>query len=80
VPTRLGVAQGDLVLEVGYDSDCDEELRTAIKAITGVTTAAMTDVLGSDSSDSTWFNNLFISTGVNTFSGITYGVYVTGLT
>jgi hypothetical protein len=35
VPTRLGVAQGDLVLEVGYDSDCDEELRSAIKSITG---------------------------------------------
>jgi len=53
---------------------------SAIAAITGVTTAAMTDVLGSDSSDSTWFNDLFMSTGVNTFSGITYGVYVTGLT
>ena len=35
MPTRLGVAQGDLVLEVGYDSDCDEELRGAIKSITG---------------------------------------------
>ena len=35
MPSRLGVAQGDLVLEVGYDVDCDEELRAAIKAITG---------------------------------------------
>lgn len=53
---------------------------TTISTITGVTTAAMTDVLGSTTSDSTWLNNLFVSTGVNTFSGITYGVYVTGLT
>ena len=35
MPSRLGVAKGDLVLEVGYDVDCDEELRAAIKAITG---------------------------------------------
>ena len=35
MPSRLGVASGDLVLEVGYDVDCDEELRAAIKAITG---------------------------------------------
>ena len=35
MPSRLGVAKGDLVLEVGYDVDCDEELRVAIKAITG---------------------------------------------
>ena len=42
MPTRLGVAKGDLVLEVGYDVDCDEELRSAIKTITG------TDFLGSD--------------------------------
>ena len=35
MPSRLGVASGDLVLEVGYDSDCDEELRGAIKSITG---------------------------------------------
>jgi len=53
---------------------------TTISTITGVTTAAMTDVLNSTTSDSTWLNNLFVSTGVNTFSGITYGVYVTGLT
>lgn len=42
MPSRLGVAQGDLVLEVGYDVDCDDELRAAIQAITG------TDFLGSD--------------------------------
>ena len=42
MPTRLGVAKGDLVLEVGYDVDCDEELRSGIKAITG------TDFLGND--------------------------------
>ena len=42
MPSRLGVAQGDLVLEVGYDVDCDEELRSAIQAITG------TQFLGSD--------------------------------
>ena len=42
MPTRLGVAKGDLVLEVGYDVDCDEELRASIKAITG------TDFLDSD--------------------------------
>ena len=53
---------------------------TTISTITGVTTSSMTDVLGSTTSDSTWLNNLFVSTGVNTFSGITYGVYVTGLT
>ncbi len=42
MPTRLGVAKGDLVLEVGYDVDCDDEIRSAIKTITG------TDFLGSD--------------------------------
>ena len=42
MPSRLGVAQGDLVLEVGYDDECDDELRASIKAITG------TDFLGSD--------------------------------
>ena len=42
MPSRLGVAQGDLVLEVGYDDECDDELRASIKAITG------TEFLGSD--------------------------------
>lgn len=53
---------------------------TVISSITGVTTSNMLDVLGSDVNNSTWLNDLFLSTGVNTFSGITYGVYVTGLT
>ena len=42
MPSRLGVAQGDLVLEVGYDDECDDELRASIKAITG------TEYQGSD--------------------------------
>jgi Protein of unknown function (DUF3052) len=28
---RLGFASGQVVLELGYDEDCDEELRTAIE-------------------------------------------------
>ena len=40
--SRLGLAQGDLVLEVGYDEECDEELRASIKLITG------TEFVGSD--------------------------------
>ena len=35
VVDRLGLEKGNLVLEVGLDSDCDEELRTAITAKTG---------------------------------------------
>jgi hypothetical protein len=42
VPSRLGLAQGDLVLEVGYDDECDDELRQSLKVITG------TDFLSSD--------------------------------
>ncbi|MSW59575.1 MAG: DUF3052 family protein, partial [Actinobacteria bacterium] len=42
MPSRLGVSQGDLVLEVGYDDECDDELRASIKSITG------TEFLGSD--------------------------------
>jgi hypothetical protein len=53
---------------------------SAIATITAITTTSMSDVLGSNTNDSTWFNDLFISTGTNTFSGLTYGVYVTGLT
>jgi hypothetical protein len=45
VPSRLGVAKGDLVLEVGYDDECDDALRASIKAITG------TEFLGSDNHD-----------------------------
>jgi hypothetical protein len=35
VATRLGIAGGDLVLEVGYSSDCDEELRSQITTLVG---------------------------------------------
>ena len=35
VPTRMGLAKGDLVLEVGFDSDCDYTLRDEIRGITG---------------------------------------------
>ena len=45
MPSRLGLAQGDLVLEVGYDDECDDELRQSLKAITG------TDFLSSDIQD-----------------------------
>jgi hypothetical protein len=31
----LGLHSGDLVLEIGYDDDCDDDLRTAIEAVTG---------------------------------------------
>lgn len=33
--TKLGLHSGDLVLEIGYDDDCDEDLRAAIEAVTG---------------------------------------------
>jgi len=33
---RLGIKQGQVVQELGYDTDCDEELRKAITAIEGV--------------------------------------------
>jgi hypothetical protein len=29
---RLGLTPGELILEVGYDSDCDDQLRLAIEA------------------------------------------------
>ena len=32
---RLGFANGDLILEMGYSSDCDEVLRSGISEITG---------------------------------------------
>jgi hypothetical protein len=31
----MGLAKGDLVLEVGFDSDCDSTLRDEIRGITG---------------------------------------------
>jgi hypothetical protein len=53
---------------------------TSIRTITGVTTASMTDTLGSDTNDSTWFNTLFTQTVDTTYSGLTYGLFITGLT
>jgi len=35
VPTRMGLAKDDLVLEVGHDSDCDSTLRDELMSITG---------------------------------------------
>ena len=35
VVERLGLKSGDLILEVGLDSDCDNELRAAIEKVTG---------------------------------------------
>ena len=32
---RLGLVPGELILEVGYDSDCDDQLRHAIEAKIG---------------------------------------------
>jgi Protein of unknown function (DUF3052) len=32
---RLGFTAGQVVQEIGYDEDCDEELRVAIEALTG---------------------------------------------
>ena len=33
---RLGIKPGQVVQELGYDADCDEQLRDAIKAVEGV--------------------------------------------
>ena len=35
VVERLGLKSGDLILEVGLDSDCDNVLRAAIQKVTG---------------------------------------------
>jgi hypothetical protein len=35
VATRMGLAPGNVVQELGYDDDCDHELRTAIATLTG---------------------------------------------
>ena len=34
-PARLGFRKGQVVQELGYDDDCDDDLRTAIADITG---------------------------------------------
>jgi hypothetical protein len=35
MPTRMGLAKDDLVLEVGLDTDCDSTLRDQLMEITG---------------------------------------------
>ena len=35
VAGRLGLREGQVVQELGYDEDCDEELRASVKALTG---------------------------------------------
>ena len=35
IVTRLGIAADHLVQEIGYDDDCDDDLRAAIEAATG---------------------------------------------
>lgn len=32
----MGITPGELILEVGYDTDCDEQLRSAIETRTGL--------------------------------------------
>ena len=34
---RLGLNKGDLVLEIGHDADCDDDLRTAVSVHIGST-------------------------------------------
>ena len=33
---RLGIKPGQVVQELGYDTDCDEQLRQAVTAVEGV--------------------------------------------
>jgi Protein of unknown function (DUF3052) len=35
VAARLGLRRGQVVQELGYDEDCDEELREAVEGLTG---------------------------------------------
>ena len=35
MPSRMGFEKGQLILEVGHDSDCDENLRKEIANLTG---------------------------------------------
>ena len=35
VAGRLGLREGQVVQELGYDDDCDEELRRSVEALTG---------------------------------------------
>ena len=52
----------------------------SILAITSVTTTSMNDILGTNINDSNWFNTLFTQKSDNNYSGLTYGIFVTGLT
>jgi hypothetical protein len=42
---RLGIEPGAIVMEIGYDEDCDETLRTAVVGRAGA------DVIGADSDE-----------------------------
>ncbi|MDR1999141.1 MAG: DUF3052 domain-containing protein, partial [Frankiaceae bacterium] len=42
---RLGVAAGSIVMEIGYDDDCDDALRAGIEDLIGE------DFVGEDSDD-----------------------------
>ena len=53
---------------------------TSVSTITAVTTTSMTDILGSNTNDNTWFSTLFTQQPNSTYSGVTYGIFVTGLT
>ena len=35
IATKLGLAPGQVVQELGYDDDCDQELRIAVATLTG---------------------------------------------
>ena len=37
VAGRLGLREGQVVQELGYDDDCDEDLRRSVEALTGST-------------------------------------------
>ena len=37
VAGRLGLREGQVVQELGYDDDCDDELRQSVEALTGST-------------------------------------------
>jgi Protein of unknown function (DUF3052) len=43
--SRLGLRAGQVVQELGWDEDCDDELRTSVEALTG------TELVGEDYED-----------------------------
>ena len=59
--TRLGINAGDLILEIGEDSDCDQELRNEIFATSGNQPVGDDDGLsvgvGGGWSNTSWSNN-----------------------